>query len=88
MRLYVLVRYDGTWDVYNLWNTLYQSHPHSYYQVKPNGHFRIFGGKYVVDTDSHGFRSSEMSTVKAEATRVGISRSSTRGRRVTRRWKA
>ncbi len=59
IRAWVLLRYDGNWDVYNQWNAIYQAHPHSWFRPKPSGKFRIFGGGYRVETDSHGFRSPE-----------------------------
>lgn len=65
-RLYVMVRYDANWDVYNVWEGIYESHPHSWYRVRPDSEFRIFGGSRVVRTDSRGFRSPEPDAVKGQ----------------------
>ncbi|MFC1586990.1 SGNH/GDSL hydrolase family protein [Planctomycetota bacterium] len=64
MRLYVAVRFKCNWNVYDIWNSLYQWNPYSYYQVKPNSHFELYGGDYVIDTDANGFRSPEPKTPK------------------------
>lgn len=68
IRLYVLARYDANWDVYNVWNAIYESHPHSMYRVRPDSEFRIYGGSRIVRTDSHGFRSPEPEAIKGEGT--------------------
>lgn len=63
-RAWVLVRHDGNWDLYNVWNSIYEAHPHSVLRPRPNGSFRIFGGRYLLRTDSNGFRSPEPLPVK------------------------
>jgi hypothetical protein len=68
IRLYVLVRHDANWDTYNVWNAIYESHPHSWYRVRPDSEFSIFGGSRVVKTDSHGFRSPEPGASKGDET--------------------
>jgi lysophospholipase L1-like esterase len=68
VRLYVVVRYDANWDIYNVWNGVYENHPHSWYRVRPDSEFKIFGGSRVVRTDSHGFRSPEPEATKGQGT--------------------
>jgi lysophospholipase L1-like esterase len=67
-RVWVAWRHHGNPDVYTLWNTIYEAHPHSAYRPRPSSRFSIFGGAYRVETDSNGFRSPEVGAVKAPGT--------------------
>ena len=66
IRAWVWFRYDGNWDTYTVYNTIYESHPHSWYRVRPENEFRVFGGRHRVETDAHGFRSPEVASTKPD----------------------